>query len=776
MTTSTRAHPARRWWGLVFSVMVLVGCTANAVRDGVEMIDVGNYEQGLATLEAAARDKPRDTRTQMALTTQRTRVVTLLLADAERTRAAGDSTAAAQFYQRVLRIEPDNDRARDGMHQLEQLGGLSEMHRQGQMALRRGDLEGAQRQVEAIYALDPRHSGATTLQQQIDAVRVRSVQPYPQLRSKLSRPVSLEFRDANLKLIFEVLAQTAGLNFILDKDVRQDLKATIFVRQVAVEDAVNLLLQQNQLHSKVVNDNTIVIYPDTPQKLRDYQDLVLRTFYLTNTDAKTALDMVKTLLKTRDVFIDERLNTLTMRDTAEAVRLAEKLFQAQDQSDPEVVLELQVMEISRNRILDLGLQWPNTFGVVNVITNADGTQSISAVSLLDQLRGINSERISIAPSPQLKINANDNNINTLASPVIRVTNREKAKIHIGQRVPVVSATSTPSTQGPVITESITYLDVGLKLEVEPTVHLDDEVAIRVSLEVSNATPLAETRSGTIPVQVDTRNAETFLRLHDGETQVLAGLMRNDHSQSGDKIPGLGDIPGVGRLFGSNKDTFGKSELVLSITPRIVRNLPYMSPHEMEFPSGTEGSMRVRPTRLAPVSGDSLSLELPDAPALQVASAAPVSAPAASAAPASPASGGLALSWEGPQQLNPGEEATIVLRAAGSQPLRSTTLQLAYDPAKLQVVEALEGDYLAQGNASTSFAPRLDQQSGRLYVALSRADGRGATGDGALLRLRVRALEASEAAPIRLLTFKAVGQGNRLLSTALPEPMIVAVGP
>jgi general secretion pathway protein D len=274
-----------------------------------------------------------------------------------------------------------------------------------------------------------------------------------------------------------------------------------------------------------------------------------------------------------------------MRDTEDAIRMAEKLLQAQDQSNPEVVLEVEVMEVARQRILDLGLQWPSTFGIVN----GDG----SAVSVLSQLRGINAGRISISPSPQLKINAQDNGVNTLASPVIRVSNREQARIHIGQRVPIISATSVPSTQGPVITESVTYLDVGLKLEVQPIVHLNNEVAIKIALEVSNATPLEPTRQGTIPVQVDTRNAQTTLRLHDGETQVLAGLVRNDHADTGNKIPGLGDIPGIGRLFGSNKDTFAKSELVLSITPRIVRNLPYQSPSDMEFSTGTETSMHVQ---------------------------------------------------------------------------------------------------------------------------------------------------------------------------------------
>ncbi|KAF2391595.1 MULTISPECIES: secretin N-terminal domain-containing protein [Pseudomonas] len=565
----------------------LAACSSAQVanKEASELIEQGQYEAGLARIQEGLRENPRDTELHLLLNTGRAKAITALLTEGDSDRARRDFAAARQAYGRVLTIEPSNRRAQDSLKQLDYLRSQDDKLELARGDLRRGDIYGADRQVKQMLELDPKNEGALELQGNIRLVQSRNVVPYPQLRTRLDRPVTLEFRDANLKTIFEVLSQVAGLNFIFDKDLRPDMKATIFVRDVRIEDAVELLLQQNQLHQKVVNENTLLIYPDSPQKLKDYQELVMRTFYLTSVDANTALNMIKTMLKTRDVFVDERLNTLTMRDTEDAVRMAEKLLQSQDQSDPEVVLEVEVMEVATQRILDLGLQWPNTFGVVN----SDG----SGVTILDQLKGINSSRISISPSPQAKINAQDNDINTLASPVIRVSNREQARIHIGQRVPIISATSVPSTQGPVITESVTYLDVGLKLEVQPIVHLNNEVAIKIALEVSNATPLEPTRQGTIPVQVDTRNAQTTLRLHDGETQILAGLMRNDHGATGNKIPGLGDIPGLGRLFGSNKDTVGKSELVLSITPRIVRNLPYQSPSDMEFQTGTETSMHIQ---------------------------------------------------------------------------------------------------------------------------------------------------------------------------------------
>ena len=565
----------------------LAACSSAQVanKEAADLIEQGQYEAGLARIEEGLRENPRDTELHLLLNTGRAKAITALLTTGDTDRSRRDFASARVAYNRALTIEPNNRRAQDALKQMEYLRSMDEKLELARGDLRRGDIYGADRQVKQILELDPNNEGALALQGNIRLVQSRNVIAYPQLRTKLDRPVTLEFRDANLKTIFEVLSQVAGLNFIFDKDLRPDMKATIFVRDVRIEDAVTLLLQQNQLHQKVVNENTLLIYPDSPQKVKDYQELVMRTFYLTSIDANTALNMVKTMLKTRDVFVDERLNTLTMRDTEDAVRMAEKLLQSQDQSNPEVVLEVEVMEVARQRILDLGLQWPNTFGVL--------TEDGNPVTILDQLKGLNSSRISINPSPQAKINAQDNDINTLASPVIRVSNREQARIHIGQRVPIISATSVPSTQGPVITESVTYLDVGLKLEVQPTVHLNNEVAIKVALEVSNATPLEATRQGTIPVQVDTRNAQTSLRLHDGETQVLAGLVRNDHNASGNKIPGLGDIPGLGRLFGSNKDDMSKSELVLAITPRIVRNLPYQSPSDMEFSTGTETSMHIQ---------------------------------------------------------------------------------------------------------------------------------------------------------------------------------------
>ena len=778
----TRTTPFHRSLLPLALALALAGCAADqARREGQSLIDEGRFEEGLAKLNAAAAQSPDEPSLRAAVALQQERVLATLLARADSARLAGDYPAAAEGYQRVLRLSPRNSRALDGLRVLDQRRNQAEMQKQAQAAFRRGDLELAEKELAAVLALDPRAEDALTLRRDIEAQRARTANPYPRLKTKFSRPVSLEFRDANLKMILDVLSRTTGINFIVDKDVKPDLKATIFVKQVPVEDALELLLSQSQLEKKVINDNTVVIYPYTPAKIKEYQDWAIRTFFITNMDVKQAQNLIKTMLKTKDVFIDEKLNILTMRDSPDAIRLAEKLLLVQDQPESEVVLEVELLDVSRDRFLDLGIQWPSTFTVL-----APGG---TAVALLSDLRGgRDSNRIGIDRSIQARAKSTDNDINTLASPRIRVRNKEKAKIHIGDRIPLVNATSVPSTQGPVITETVQYLDTGIKLEVEPTVYQNDEVSIKVSLEVSDSQDAGRTNAGTSLVRVKTTNAATVLRLKNGETQILAGLMRNDHSSNADQIPGLGQIPAVGRLFGQHDDTWTKRELVLSITPRIVRNLPYMAPHLLEYASGTEGNLRARPLSLQEGDGEAIALSAPPGISSPAAAAPAPGVPAGSAAIAAPdstvraaattpAAGGptdLSLALEGIHQLKVGEEATLVLKVKADKPLLSTALQIGFDPKAVNILEVTEGPLMRQDGNETTFSARTDESAGRVFIGLARTGRVGVTGEGALLQLRVKGVAVNQAAPIKVVVFSGIGPGNRIQSAALPSPLELAV--
>ncbi|MBS1191794.1 MAG: secretion type protein [Rhodocyclaceae bacterium] len=768
----TMTRHSRRWLAPLGLALALAGCASDlAYREGLGLMDEGRYEEGLARLDAAVAASPAEPRFRAALALQKDRALATLLAQAEQSRQAGDYAGATDLYQRVLGLAPRNPRALEGLRVLEQRRLLGDMERQAQAAFTRGDLEQAEKQLAALLALDPRYPQALALRKEIEGQRARIASPYPQLRTRFARPVTLEFRDAGLKMILDVLSRTTGINFIVDKDVKPDLKATLFVRQVALEDALNLLLTQSQLEKKVISDNTVLVYANTPPKQKEYQDWAIRTFFVTNMDVKQAQSLVKTILKTKDVVIDEKLNILTMRDTAEAIRLAEKLLQAQDQPEPEVMLEVELLDVSRDRILDLGIQWPSTFSVLS--------PSGEAVKVLSDLRGPRREsRIAIDRTVQLRAQARDSDVNTLASPRIRVRNKEKAKIHIGDRIPIVNATATPSTQGPVISESVQYLDTGIKLEVEPVVYQNDEVSIKVALEVSDSQDAGRTNNGTSLVRVKTSNAATVLRLKDGETQILAGLIRKDHSAGSDKIPGLGDVPLAGRLFGQNEDNWQKRELVLSITPRIVRNLPYVAPHLLEYPSGTEGSLQSRPLSVQSITSQpSVPLSVPPfdnlagkAPASTALAAAPLAIPTVTAPAAT------VLNLEGSQEIKVGQESTLTLRVKADQPLVSTALQIDYDPKAVKVLAVAEGDLMRQDGTQTRFSTRMDEAAGRVFVGLSRSGGSGATGEGTLVTLRVAGVAPAAATPVQVVVFSGMGPGNNLHATPLPAPLAVAVVP
>jgi general secretion pathway protein D len=215
------------------------------------------------------------------------------------------------------------------------------------------------------------------------------------------------------------------------------------------------------------------------------------------------------------------------------------------------------------------------------------------------LKGIDGSDILVSPTPTVNLRKDDGNVNLLANPRIRVKNKEKAKIHIGDKVPVI--TSNVTSTG-VTSESVSYLDVGLKLDVEPQVHLDGGVAMKVGLEVSNIVQQVKTATGTLTYQLGSRNATTVLRLKDGETQVLAGLISDEDRASASKVPGLGDLPLLGRLFSSHRDEGNKTEIVLLITPRILRQVERPELAESEFLAGTEATVSYQPLRLRPSAG------------------------------------------------------------------------------------------------------------------------------------------------------------------------------
>jgi general secretion pathway protein D len=558
----------------------LAGCASPSLTEGRALIGSGATEAGLARLQVGMTEEPDNLELKSYYYSQREKLASQWLLQAQQEIDQANFAAAEATLHKVLAIHPENPRAKTLLANLEAQTRQHRMLEEAQNALNQNQLALAADKARAVLAQSPDHAGAIDMLRKVQVAQAQDEIAPRELSAATRKTVTLEFRDTPLRNVFDMISRQSSLNFVFDKDVRLDTKATLFARNTTVADAINMLLTTGQLSKKVMNPTTLLIYPDTPQKQKQYQELMVKSFYLGNADAKSTMAMLRTLIKAKDLYVDERLNQLVMRDTPEAIRLAEKIIAVQDLADPEVMLHVEVLEVKRSRLLDLGVQYPNQFSLIN-------PAPLTSPLTLESLKNISARDIGISPVPTVNVQQDDSDVNILANPRIRVKNREKAKIHIGDKLPVI--TSNVTSTG-VISESVSYIDVGLKLDVEPNVLMRDDVQIKVNLEVSNIVKEIRSLGGTLTYQIGTRNANTILRLKDGETQVLAGLISEEDRSSSSGIPGLANLPVLGHLFASKSDEKIKTEIVLLITPYILRHAQAQQPVLTEFRGGTENTI------------------------------------------------------------------------------------------------------------------------------------------------------------------------------------------
>src|SRR2546429_9082792 len=296
---------------------------------------------------------------RLDLQARRDAAIQQLIAMADTARGAHQLEVAAQDYKRVLALDPNNDRAKRGLAGLEGDARHGEIVAEARKDFERKDYDTAEAKLRGVLSEDQGYGPAHDLATAINTAR-GPITVAPRLKTRDNHKVTLQLRDAPTKMVFEVLSRETGINFILDKDVKRDAKPTIFVQDVPVEEAIDLVLDQNALVRQILADNMVLIYPNIAAKQKDYEQQIVRTFYLTNAVPKDAENMLKTVLAAKTLFMDERTNVVVMRDTPDAVRMAEKLVASLDVAEPEVMLEVEVLELSRSRLQDLGIQYPTT--------------------------------------------------------------------------------------------------------------------------------------------------------------------------------------------------------------------------------------------------------------------------------------------------------------------------------------------------------------------------------------------------------------------------------
>ncbi len=413
----------------------------------------------------------------------------------------------------------------------------------------------------------------------------------PTLNPRSNEPIDLEFpKPVSIQTIYNALGKAFGINVLFDPNLK-DQEIPLMLKQVVAQDALEFLMRAAGHFYKVMDEHTIIVAADTPQNRRNYQDLVIKTFFLSNAEVKDVVTMLRSLIDAKKIATNEQLNAIILRDTADKVKVAERIIRANDKARAEVVVDIELLQINSSKLLDLGVTWPSQISAgLDTGGGADAPLRLSDIEFLDQ-----SNWTLTIPSFVYDFVKTSTDAQLLAKPQLRISEGERASLTIGDRVPVpVTSFNTGNTIGGNIVPitSFQYQDVGIQISIEPRVHHNKEVTLTIQVEVSNLSGEVVSGGQSQPI-IGTRNFESTIRLKDGETNFLAGLLRTDETRSESGVPGLSELPIIGRLFGSNRNNNQRTDVILTITPRIIRSAD-ITPEDLEpIWVGTESNITFR---------------------------------------------------------------------------------------------------------------------------------------------------------------------------------------
>jgi len=761
------------YWKVVSALVILgllAGCASFYAPDTTladRLMQEGNWEEAMAAYQDALKDDPFNPVIQAKLNAAKGRVAA---AYQERGRTALKERKlpqAIEAFKRALSLEPASPDHQAALAQALRYKEAQDRLTVGQKMLKGGRLEDAAEAFERALELDPDLKAAQDGLVQL-AEKQKSVSS-PLTGSK--QPITLRFQNARTKEVFEVLARAGGINILFDKDMKDD-PITIFVKDATFEDALNLILTTQGLFMRRLAADTIIVIPRTKQKLDQYQDLLIRTFYLSTAKAKDMVNLLRTMLETKRIFVNEDLNAIVMRDSTDKVKLAERIILANDRKPGEVMFEIEVLEVDKTLSDKFGVNIAKQAGAAVVPPGSTAFPAISTTTLFtyQQLTsiGTGSYLFTLPTSVLLDFLRTESSTKTLANPRIRVVNNKQAKINIGDKVPILlSTTSTiPGvTPGTIPTQStvtsIEFKDTGVKLTVEPVIHLNQDVTLKLQLEVTRLGDLVTLQDNPLIRQFrfGTRTAETSLSLKDGESVVLAGLIQPEDRTTVQKVRGLGDIPVLGEIFKSTTHDVVTTDVILTITPHIVRALEIPSVDDQAFWSGTEEAYGLK--QLFPAdAGRGILGAVPASPA-------PALPGAPSPAPEAPAPPGGQVPRQPPlgvlsvlppdRTASVGEEIRLDVMVTNIEDLAEGTLTVSYDPKVLEFRQAFEGEFLKREGTAT-VVTAANPATGTVVVQLTRGEGaKGVSGAGVLATLAFVAKEPGSS-PVAIRT-------SRLLSAA-----------
>lgn len=555
--------------GMCLFPLVLAACaTSGIVQRGRQAEQGQDYDRAVLEYTNALKAKPGDAGIRMALERVKLRAAENHFNRGRRFLAAGRLEEAAVEFQVALQLNPTSSDSEAALRETRnQLRTKVAVAREGKTAL--------ESLVERTRDLPP---------------------PGLDLPKGLKLPASLIFRQASTRDVFTTLARFGDLSIVFDPQFK-DAEVSIDLRNASFEDALASLAATTRNFCRMTAARMLTVIPDTPAKRREYEEEIVRTFYLSNADIKEAVDLLRLVAELRRVAPITGTNAISVKDTPERVQAAGRLIAAIDKARAEVVVDVELLEVNRTKLREYGLQIASP-GSEGISGAADVNRT--DLSLLD-LRNLTQAGVFLTGVPALyyRLLKADDSTRTLANPQLRASEGMPAEAKFGEKVPVPVTTFSPIATGGVAQQPITsytYENIGVNITITPRTHHNDDVSLSLRIEL---TAISGTGFGDLPT-FGNRQVTTTIRLRDGETSVLAGLIREDERRALSGIPGLSDIPGLGRVFARNKTETQETDIILTLTPHIVRVLDL-----------TEADLR--PFRVSRDSGTGLSevpLDLP----------------------------------------------------------------------------------------------------------------------------------------------------------------------
>jgi general secretion pathway protein D len=503
-----------------------------------------DYDLAVVEYAKALRLKPEDGNARAALERSKLRASQDHFSRGRRLAATGKFDQALVEYQVASELNPSN-------------GDLDQ------------ELQATRNKLRAKVAVA--REGKTELQTLVE--RARDLPPPGMdLPVGVKMPASLVFRDASSRDVFTAISRLANVSLIFDSAFRET-PVTVDLRNTTLEDALGTVAGATRTFFRVTAPKTIVVIPDTPAKRREYEEEVVKTFYLSNADLKETMDLLRMVLDARRISPTTALNALTIKDSPERIAAAGRVITAIDKTRPEVIIDVELIEVDRTKLSEYGIQLatpgspPTGLNGSVAINGAAGGISLSALKNLSQSDII----LSGLPSLYYRLLKSDSNTRTLANPQLRTTDGVPAQARFGEQVPVPVTTFAPIATGGVSQQPITsfnYQNIGVNIDITPRTHHDDDVSLNLKIAVTN---ISGTGFGGLPT-FGNREINTIITLRDGETNMLAGLIRDEERNALDGIPGLSDLPLVGHLFGHTTKTKNQTDIILTLTPHIIRVL------------------------------------------------------------------------------------------------------------------------------------------------------------------------------------------------------------